>query len=68
MGFSASPAQLITLNGQTALEEAADREQLRQLRAAAADLVGVSVDKIDLLLADQAVAEELLAKLTPAAE
>ena len=47
---------------------AADREQLRQLRAAAVDLVGVSVDKIDLLLADQAVAEELLAKLTPAAE
>lgn len=38
------------------------------LVAAAADLVGVHVFLPDELVADQAVAEELLAKLTPAAE
>lgn len=42
--------------------------RIAQLVAAAAELVGVNVDHPEGLVADQAVAEELLAKLTPAAE
>ncbi len=42
--------------------------QRKQLVALAAELVGVAVEHADELVADQAVAEELLAKLTPAAE
>jgi len=40
----------------------------RHLVALAHELVGVTVEHADELVADQAVAEELLAKLTPAAE
>lgn len=40
----------------------------KKLVAVAHDLVGVTVEHADELVADQAVAEELLAKLTPAAE
>lgn len=40
----------------------------KHLVALAAELVGVTVEHADELVADQAVAEELLAKLTPAAE
>lgn len=42
--------------------------QRKQLVAVAAELVGVTVEHADELVADQAVAEELLAKLTPAAQ
>lgn len=42
--------------------------QRKQLVALAHELVGVNVEHADELVADQAVAEELLAKLTPAAE
>jgi len=40
----------------------------KHLVSLAAELVGVTVEHADELVADQAVAEELLAKLTPAAE
>ena len=40
----------------------------KRLVALAAELVGVAVEHADELVADQAVAEELLAKLTPGAE
>lgn len=40
----------------------------KRLVALAAELVGVTVEHADELVADQAVAEELLAKLTPVAE
>ena len=40
----------------------------KRLVALAHELVGVTVEHADELVADQAVAEELLAKLTPAAE
>lgn len=40
----------------------------KRLVAVAHELVGVTVEHADELVADQAVAEELLAKLTPAAE
>lgn len=42
--------------------------QRKQLVAVAAELVGVTGGHADELVADQAVAEELLAKLTPAAQ
>jgi len=48
--------------------KAAKGSQIVALVAHAAELVGVKVDHPDELVADQAVAEELLAKLTPAAE
>ena len=41
--------------------------QRKQLVALAAELVGVTVEHADELVADQAVAEELLAKLSTAA-
>lgn len=47
---------------------AAEGNKIVALVAAAAELVGVKVAHPDELVADQAVAEELLAKLTPAAE
>lgn len=48
--------------------KAAQGSKIVALVAHAAELVGVKVDHPDELVADQAVAEELLAKLTPAAE
>ena len=42
--------------------------QRKRLVALSAELVGVTVEHADELVADQAVAEELLAKLTPAAQ
>lgn len=42
--------------------------QRKHLVALAAELVGVTVEHAEELVADQAVAEELLAKLTPAAQ
>lgn len=47
---------------------AAEGNKIVALVAHAAELVGVKVAHPDELVADQAVAEELLAKLTPAAE